>query len=88
MKRIVLLLTLCLAALSISSADEHEPAPEPDVSVLELLRKTRNSTPMMGQTIDAQGYCCKVCTTGKACGDTCIARDKVCHVGPGCACDR
>jgi hypothetical protein len=24
---------------------------------------------------------------GKACGDTCISRDKVCHVGPGCACD-
>jgi len=31
--------------------------------------------------------CCKVCTRGKACGDTCIARDKTCHVGPGCACD-
>lgn len=31
--------------------------------------------------------CCKVCTTGKACGDTCISRDKDCHVGPGCACD-
>ncbi len=31
--------------------------------------------------------CCKHCTVGKACGDTCIARDKTCHVGPGCACD-
>jgi len=30
--------------------------------------------------------CCKVCTTGKPCGDTCIARDLTCHVGPGCAC--
>jgi len=30
--------------------------------------------------------CCKVCSTGKPCGDTCIAREKVCHVGPGCAC--
>jgi hypothetical protein len=35
----------------------------------------------------AQQACCKVCTTGKACGNTCISRDKVCHVGPGCACD-
>jgi hypothetical protein len=33
------------------------------------------------------GACCKVCTTGKACGDTCISRDKICHVGQGCACD-
>lgn len=32
-------------------------------------------------------HCCKICSKGKACGDTCIARDKVCHVGPGCACD-
>ena len=31
--------------------------------------------------------CCKVCTKGKACGNSCIARDKVCHQPPGCACD-
>ncbi len=31
--------------------------------------------------------CCKVCTTGKACGDSCIARDKTCHKPPGCACN-
>lgn len=32
-------------------------------------------------------YCCKTCTVGKACGNTCISRDKTCHVGAGCACD-
>lgn len=31
--------------------------------------------------------CCKVCYRGKACGDTCISRSKICHVGVGCACD-
>jgi hypothetical protein len=31
--------------------------------------------------------CCKVCTAGRACGNTCIAAYKTCHVGPGCACD-
>lgn len=31
--------------------------------------------------------CCKICTKGKACGNTCIARDKTCHVPRGCACD-
>ncbi len=36
----------------------------------------------------AQGrYCCKVCSTGKACGDSCIARWKTCHKGKGCACN-
>lgn len=39
-------------------------------------------------SIQAQYYgCCKVCTVGKACGDTCIAAWKTCWVGPGCACD-
>jgi len=32
-------------------------------------------------------YCCKVCRAGKACGDSCISRDKTCHQPPGCACD-
>lgn len=31
--------------------------------------------------------CCKICTVGQACGDTCISRDKVCHVIGGCACN-
>jgi hypothetical protein len=35
----------------------------------------------------AAQYCCKTCTVGKACGNTCISREKTCHVGPGCACD-
>jgi hypothetical protein len=35
---------------------------------------------------DATGPCCKVCKEGKACGDTCIAKTDVCHVGAGCAC--
>lgn len=31
---------------------------------------------------------CKICTTGKACGDTCIAQTDTCHVGEGCACNQ
>ena len=31
--------------------------------------------------------CCKTCRAGKACGDSCISRDKECHKGNGCACD-
>lgn len=30
--------------------------------------------------------CCRVCTRGKPCGDTCIAQDRECHRPPGCAC--
>lgn len=31
--------------------------------------------------------CCKICRKGKACGDSCIARNKTCRVGSGCACN-
>ena len=31
--------------------------------------------------------CCKICSKGKACGDSCISRSYTCHKGPGCACD-
>lgn len=38
--------------------------------------------------VAAQGrYCCKHCSQGKACGNSCIARWKTCHKGRGCACD-
>jgi hypothetical protein len=31
--------------------------------------------------------CCKTCTSGKACGDSCISKNDTCNVGKGCACD-
>ncbi|TMB34269.1 MAG: MBL fold metallo-hydrolase [Deltaproteobacteria bacterium] len=31
--------------------------------------------------------CCKVCSAGKACGNSCISRSYTCHRPPGCACD-
>lgn len=31
--------------------------------------------------------CCKVCSHGKACGNSCIRADYQCHKGRGCACD-
>jgi len=35
----------------------------------------------------AQSECCKVRTTGKACGNSCINKSKTCTKGKGCACD-
>jgi hypothetical protein len=31
--------------------------------------------------------CCKTCRAGKACGDSCIAANKPCKKGRGCACN-
>lgn len=36
---------------------------------------------------EVSGTCCRVCTTGKACGDSCIARNLQCNEPPGCACN-
>ena len=64
-----------------------------------LLRKTKVGLlilsllfigpPMVAVTAceDTTGTCCRVCTTGKACGDSCIAQNLNCNVGPGCACN-
>lgn len=30
--------------------------------------------------------CCRYCDVGKPCGNTCIAQNKTCRVGRGCAC--
>lgn len=39
-----------------------------------------------GELTLAQG-CCKICTVGKACGNSCISRSYTCHKGRGCACN-
>lgn len=31
--------------------------------------------------------CCKICSTGKACGNSCISRSYNCHQPAGCACN-
>ena len=33
------------------------------------------------------GSCCRICSTGKACGDTCISRSFTCRRPRGCACN-
>lgn len=37
---------------------------------------------------DAGGQACeRVCTTGRACGDTCISANSACNTPPGSACN-
>lgn len=46
-----------------------------------------SSAPLLGACERSSTGCCRVCTTGKACGDTCIDRSSTCNRGAGCACD-
>jgi hypothetical protein len=63
-----------------------EPEPEPAANEPTTTEPSRDATeiPESSQTSDT---CCRTCRKGKACGDTCVARDRECTVAPGCACD-
>lgn len=56
------------------------------IAALSLTTLTGAAGPICG-TAFASEACCKVCHKGKACGDSCIARDRKCTKGKGCACD-
>lgn len=71
-------------ALSGAAARGGPVAPAPLISLDETLEML-GLPPTGGAMLEAA--CCKHCSKGKACGDSCIARDKTCHQGAGCACD-
>ncbi|MBA2672034.1 MAG: thermonuclease family protein [Gemmatimonadetes bacterium] len=72
MRRTLLLTFLLLPLLS---------APATPFTAVELC----DASPVRG-AVEANA-CCKVCSTGKACGDSCISRGKNCNKGRGCACN-
>jgi hypothetical protein len=85
-------IVLVLMAATMLSTSVAAPSARVDTQVskyslvMEAARAARADR-SSGSTTAAHGQCCKICTVGKACGDTCISRDKICHVGQGCACD-
>jgi hypothetical protein len=73
-----------------SSARKAEARPcRPSLSNLWTCPETSGATTRRKKdtTRSSAATCCKVCRRGQACGDTCIARDDVCHAPRGCACD-
>ncbi|MFH1509214.1 MAG: hypothetical protein ABIE68_03555 [bacterium] len=58
-----------------------EPEPEP-APVFESA-----PTPVPEPEPEPTTSCCKMCSTGKACGDSCISKSYTCHKPPGCACN-
>lgn len=83
------LLLLTLLALTTSTAfADAAPASAPSVTIPIQAAHAGTSLKALGPASPAaSGYCCKVCSVGKACANTCISREKTCHVGQGCACD-
>lgn len=59
-------------------------------TALSAAATPRVTAPSPSQTTtipDSGTGCCKICSKGKACGNSCISRSYTCHQPPGCACD-
>lgn len=73
-------------ALALCEAGQLPPLPQaqPEPSVRpDVQAESRKSTPLA----PAERSCCRTCKSGKACGDSCIARTSNCTKPSGCACD-
>lgn len=57
-----------------------------DAAVTAAAAEQRNESAAKPATKKIERSCCKRCSNGKPCGDSCIARSKTCHKPPGCAC--
>jgi hypothetical protein len=58
---------------------QAEASPGAGAAVSQILQVREACTP--------RAECCRVCSKGKACGNSCIRADFNCHKGQGCACD-
>jgi hypothetical protein len=67
----------------------HTVTRDPAQSGLERQQTPRYVSSLVGgrELVPVAGMCCSVCTSGKACGNSCISQSSTCHQPPGCACD-
>ena len=91
---------LAVAAIDEALADAGVPAADVDrvffanaaagiVTQQEMIRGSADTPTILkaGNTnTRSEIRCCKYCSYGKPCGDTCIAANKTCRAGRGCAC--
>ncbi len=81
---VVVALALSLGALGPGPVAESTPTAAACTSDNVLNSDTFVS---LTELLSAGQVCCRVCTKGKACGDSCIAVTSTCRNPPGCACD-
>ena len=74
-------------AITPSPQPTASPTPIPTARPTPRRTPTPTARPSPRPTPDPEPQCCRVCRTGKACGDSCISRDKTCHTSGGCACN-
>ncbi len=60
----------------------------PDDAVCLQIQAEREEAARREEEERRRANCCRVCDTGKACGDTCIPEQNTCRTIGGCACNR
>lgn len=70
--RLLAALLVLLASPAAASVPANDPDPRPACRV---------------DATTGKRVCCRTCSRGKACGNSCIAAYKTCHRGVGCACN-
>lgn len=81
----VIAVIACLLPVRVANADEPRPGDERGSEAAAFLQYIETSP--VGDALSLAQACCKVCRKGKACGDSCIARNKTCTRPLGCACN-
>ncbi len=81
-------LSRAAAAIEIAPTEPAATPAPPEPAPTQAPQLAPTDTPVSrAAPAPTQRICCRVCTTGKACGDSCISRSKTCRQPPGCACD-
>lgn len=71
---------------TLAAASASETSRKPAPSGGKKRAKAGSPTPPVQGESSSSRACCRHCNHGKPCGDACIPHDRMCHVGPGCAC--
>jgi hypothetical protein len=53
----------------------------------EVVSPAADKSPAAPKTCTPRAQCCKVCSKGQACGNSCISASYTCHKGRGCSCN-
>lgn len=59
----------------------------PHLFTPEVTQPTPSSDAVRPPPMSRRRSCCRVCRTGKACGNSCISHSYTCRRSPGCACN-
>lgn len=70
-----------------SSQTEYSHTSAVDLDEALAFIETFQISPASNLSEPSASSCCRVCTKGKACGNSCISRALQCRQPPGCACD-